>query len=45
MEQLFQDIFKEQPNKAILELNTDNTIDNVLTITKTKNTLIEDLDL
>ena len=45
VEQLFQDIFKEQPNKAILELNTDNTIDNVLTITKTKNTLIEDLDL
>lgn len=45
VEQLFQDIFKEQPNKAILELNTDNTIDNVVTITKTKNTLIEDLDL
>lgn len=45
VEQLFQDIFKEQPNKAILELNTDNKIDNVVTITKTKNTLIEDLDL
>ncbi|HDR4867134.1 TPA: hypothetical protein QCR55_003523 [Bacillus cereus] len=45
VEQLFKDIFKEQPNKAILELNTDNTIDNVVTITKTKNTLIEDLDL
>lgn len=45
VEQLFKDIFKEQPNKAILELNTDNKIDNVVTITKTKNTLIEDLDL
>ncbi|MHA4267698.1 hypothetical protein ACX16L_23135 [Bacillus cereus] len=45
VEQLFQDMFKEQPNKAILGLNTDNTIDNVVTITKTKNTLIEDLDL
>lgn len=45
VEQLFQDMFKEQPNKAILELNTDNKIDNVVTITKTKNTLIEDLDL
>ncbi|MGH0796206.1 hypothetical protein ACQVTT_18745 [Bacillus mycoides] len=45
VEQLFKDIFKEQPNKAILELNTDNTIDKVVTITKTKNTLIEDLDL
>lgn len=45
VEQLFKDIFKEQPNKAIMELNTDNTIDNVVTITKTKNTLIEDLDL
>ena len=45
VEQLFKDIFKERPNKAILELNTDNTIDNVVTITKTKNTLIEDLDL
>lgn len=45
VEQLFQDIFKEQPNKAILELNTDNKIDNVVTITKIKNTLIEDLDL
>ncbi|PEA06152.1 hypothetical protein [Bacillus cereus] len=45
VEQLFKDIFKGQPNKAILELNTDNTIDNVVTITKTKNTLIEDLDL
>ncbi|PFH96684.1 hypothetical protein [Bacillus cereus] len=45
VEQLFKDIFKEQPNKAILELNTDNTIDNVVTITKVKNTLIEDLDL
>lgn len=45
VEQLFQDIFKEQPNKAILELNADNKIDNVVTITKTKNTLIEDLDL
>ncbi|HDR7323833.1 hypothetical protein JDS97_27100 [Bacillus cereus group sp. N18] len=45
VEQLFKDIFKEQPNKAILELNTDNKIDNVVTITRTKNTLIEDLDL
>ncbi|KAA0757978.1 hypothetical protein DN401_04005 [Bacillus sp. BF2-3] len=45
VEQLFKDIFKERPNKAILELNTDNTIDNVVTITKIKNTLIEDLDL
>ncbi|MCI0766540.1 hypothetical protein [Bacillus sp. TL12] len=45
VEQLFQDMFKEQSNKAILELNTDNKIDNVVTITKTKNTLIEDLDL
>lgn len=45
VEQLFQDIFKEQPNKAILELNADNKIDNVVTITKIKNTLIEDLDL
>lgn len=45
VEQLFQDMFKEQPNKAILGLNTDNKIDNVVTITKTKNTLIEDLDL
>ncbi|KMP20396.1 hypothetical protein TU49_11025 [Bacillus cereus] len=45
VEQLFQDIFKEQPNKAILELNTDNKIDNVVTIKKIKNTLIEDLDL
>ncbi|HFK1811169.1 TPA: hypothetical protein ACGXQD_004163 [Bacillus cereus] len=45
VEQLFKDIFKEQPNKAMLELNTDNTIDNVVTITKTKNTLMEDLDL
>ncbi|MEC0035566.1 hypothetical protein P4L29_14000 [Bacillus cereus] len=45
VKQLFQDMFKEQPNKAILELNTDNKIDNVVTITKTKNTLIEDLDL
>ncbi|OFD66067.1 hypothetical protein BWGOE6_03920 [Bacillus mycoides] len=45
VEQLFKDIFKEQPNKAILELNTDNKIDNVVKITKTKNTLIEDLDL
>ncbi|MDH8001494.1 hypothetical protein ACTFQ8_19930 [Bacillus cereus group sp. MYBK40-2] len=45
VEQLFQDMFKEQPNKAILGLNTDNKIDNVLTITKTKNTLIKDLDL
>ncbi|HDR7259921.1 TPA: hypothetical protein QCX12_003636 [Bacillus paranthracis] len=45
VEQLFQDMFKEQSSKAILELNTDNKIDNVVTITKTKNTLIEDLDL
>ncbi|MFB5252295.1 hypothetical protein ACE38F_18335 [Bacillus mycoides] len=45
VEQLFQDMFKEQPNKVMLELNTDNKIDNVVTITKTKNTLIEDLDL
>lgn len=36
MEQLFKDIFKEQPNKAILELNTDNKIDNVVKITNTK---------
>lgn len=36
VEQLFQDMFKEQPNKAILGLNTDNKIDNVVTITKTK---------
>lgn len=46
VEQLFEDIFKEQPNKAMLGLNTDNTIDNVVPLpNKAKNTLIEDLDL
>ncbi|MFF2287434.1 hypothetical protein [Peribacillus butanolivorans] len=46
VEQLFKDIFNEQPNKAILELNTKNAIDNVVTLpTKAKNTLVEDLDL
>lgn len=46
VEQLFKDIFNEQPNKAILGLNNNNEIDNVVTLpTKAKNTLIEDLDL
>ncbi|MBD7938531.1 hypothetical protein H9655_15955 [Cytobacillus sp. Sa5YUA1] len=46
VEQLFKDIFKEQPNKAMLELNTENAIENVVSLpNKGKNTLIEDLDL
>lgn len=46
VEQLFKDIFKEQPNKAMLGLNTGNAIDNVVPLpNKAKNTLIEDLDL
>ncbi|MGY3715000.1 hypothetical protein ACWE42_05710 [Sutcliffiella cohnii] len=46
VEQLFKDIFSEQPNKAILELNNNNTVDNVIKLpTKGKNNLIEDLDL
>lgn len=46
VEQLFKDIFNKQPNKAMLGLNTDNAIDNVVPLpNKAKNTLIEDLDL
>ncbi|CAK6479703.1 hypothetical protein BFRIG_05421 [Peribacillus frigoritolerans] len=46
VEQLFKDIFKDQPNKATLGLNADNAIDNVVALpNKAKNTLIEDLDL
>lgn len=46
VKQLFNDIFSEYPNRAIIELNNKNSNDNVVKLPiQTKNSLIEDLDL
>lgn len=45
VEQLFKDMFNEQPNKAILNVNEVPEVDNLIELPKVKNTLIEDLDL
>lgn len=46
VEQLFKDMFKENPNKAMVDINKDKPSSNVVELQcKIKNTLVEDLDL
>lgn len=46
VEQLFEDMFKEKPNKAMMEINLENQASNIIELqSKIKNTLVEDLDL